>query len=69
MQGHCEIPYQTMLILSRAIHQLPPGATEWHLRQLSTELADAVLDLDTRLRAGLIPPWAWNATLRDLRSW
>lgn len=69
MQGHCERPYQTMLTLSRAIHQLPPDATAWHLRQLSTELADAVFDLDTRLRAGLIPPWAWNATLREFRPW
>lgn len=68
MQGHCERSYRTMITLSRAVHQLPTETTEWQLRQLSTDLADAVLDLDARLRAGLSPPEAWNPTVRDFRA-
>lgn len=68
MQDHGERPYRTMITLARAVHQLPDETTEWHLRQLSTDLADAVLDLDVRLRAGLSVPAAWNPTIRDFRS-
>lgn len=60
MKTSCERPYRSMIATAGAVRQLPEEATEWHVRRLANELADAVVDLDARMRAGLNVPSAWQ---------
>lgn len=65
MKTHCERPYQSMITAAATLRHLPHNALDRHMRRLATELANAVHDLDTRLRAGLTPPRAWHPAMPD----
>lgn len=56
----CRDPYQRMLTVAAVLTQPPSELSHRHLRALAGELAATVRDLDTRLRAGLVPPTAWT---------
>ena len=60
MKTRCEHPYRTMIATAATVRHLPEHTSEWHVRRLAVELAHAVLDLDARMCAGLIPPRAWQ---------
>ncbi|GAA4884522.1 hypothetical protein GCM10023222_48630 [Saccharopolyspora cebuensis] len=60
MKTRCERPYRSMIATAGAVRHLPEDATEWHVRRLATDLAHAVIDLDARMRAGLVAPRAWQ---------
>ncbi len=62
MKCQCERPYQHMLAAADAVRHLPEHVSEWHVRRLAAELAQAVQELDIRMRAGLRPPQAWQST-------
>lgn len=63
MKTHCERPYQAMVTAAATLHNLPQDALDRHVRRLAIELADAVRDLDSRLRAGLTPPRPWQPAM------
>lgn len=63
MKTRCERPYQAMITAAATLHNLPQDALDRHVRGLAIELADAVRDLDARLRAGLAPPRAWRPAM------
>lgn len=60
MKTTCERPYQTVITAAGVLRRLPEEASEWHVRRLAAELANAVADLDARMRAGLDPPRVWT---------
>ncbi|GAA5120963.1 hypothetical protein [Haloechinothrix salitolerans] len=62
MKTDCERPYRNMITSAGAARHMHLEAPAWHVRQLATELANAVFDLDARMRAGLTPPRAWTPT-------
>lgn len=59
MKTRCDRPYSTMIAAAGALQRLPQAADANHVIALARELATAVIDLDTRMRAGLSPPRAW----------
>lgn len=62
MKTGCERPYQRMIAAAAALRHLRGESPARHVRHLATELANAVLDVDARMRAGLDPPRAWTPT-------
>lgn len=65
MKTDSEGPYRVAITAATTLRHPPHEFTDRHLRALAHELAEAVTDLDARLRAGLPLPTAWHPAEPD----